>query len=63
MGGKGMNRFEDKERRKQRRHNHIARDLRTPKYRQRAVKDKTKTPDPFGWPLEDYLFDIDDPDE
>lgn len=52
-----MNRFEDKERRKQRRHNHIARDLRTPKYRQRVVKDKKKTyNEPFGWPLEDYLY-------
>ena len=57
MSGKGMNRFPDKERREQRRHNHIARDLRTPKYRQRVVKDKRRTnPDPFGWPLEDYLY-------
>lgn len=47
MSGKGMNRFEDKERRKQRRHNHIAHDLRTPKYRQRVVKDKRKKDLPF----------------
>lgn len=47
MGGKGMNRFEYKERRKQRRHNHIARDLRTPKYAQQVVKDKRKKDEPF----------------
>ncbi len=44
MSGKGMNRFEDKERRKQRRHNHIARDLRTPKYKPRVIKLKNKQP-------------------
>lgn len=34
----GMSGYEDKERRKIRRENHIARDLRTPKYRSRRVE-------------------------
>ncbi len=67
MGGKGMNRFEDKERRKQRRHNHIARDLRTPKYRQRVVKDTKKDalwPIEEEYSIEDYWWDHPlDPDE
>ena len=33
----GMSRFEYKDRRKERRRNHIAKDLRTPKYDQRVV--------------------------
>ena len=36
----GLNRYTDKEKRKMRRHNHIARDLRTPKFRQRVVQRK-----------------------
>lgn len=35
----GMDRFSEKERRKMRRHNHIARDLRTAKFRQRRVEN------------------------
>jgi len=36
----GLKKFGDKERRKQRRNNHIARDLMTPKYRQRVKAPK-----------------------
>lgn len=36
----GLKKFGDKEKRKQRRNNHIARDLMTPKYRQRTVERK-----------------------
>lgn len=35
---KGLNAFEEKRRREQRRRNHIAKDLRTPKYQQRRVE-------------------------
>lgn len=36
----GLNRFNDKKKREMRRMNHIARDLRTPKYKQRRVDHK-----------------------
>ena len=48
----GMNKYDRKERRKQRRHNHIARDLMTPKYKPRRIPNKKK----------DYDFDWDDDD-
>lgn len=35
-----IGRLPDKERRKQRRFNHIARDLRTPKYKQRIINKR-----------------------
>ncbi len=38
----GLNRYPDKERRKARRFNHIAKDLGTPKYRQRIIKNKNR---------------------
>lgn len=38
----GLNRYSEKDRRKQRRRNHIARDLRTAKYRPRVVPNKKK---------------------
>jgi hypothetical protein len=38
----GMNKVPDKERRKMRRFNHMAKDLRTPKYAQRVIKNKKK---------------------
>jgi hypothetical protein len=38
----GLDRYTEKERRKQRRHNHIARDLMTPKYRQRRINNKKR---------------------
>ncbi len=41
---KGLNSFDEKKRREQRRFNHIAKDLRTPKYRQRRIDNK-KTKD------------------
>lgn len=36
----GLNKFNDKRKREMRRLNHIARDLRTPKYKQRRVERK-----------------------
>jgi hypothetical protein len=47
----GMKSYEPKQRREQRRRNHIARDLGTPKYRQRVKKNKDPEED---WNLEDY---------
>ena len=38
----GLNKFDEKERRKQRRRNHIARDLALPKYHQRVIPDKRR---------------------
>lgn len=40
-----IHRLPDKQRRSQRRKNHIAKDLRTPKYGQRRVEDKKKIRD------------------
>ncbi len=50
----GSNKLPEKERRRFRRANHIACDLRTPKYRQRVVKNKRK---------EDYIEDYNDEEE
>lgn len=36
----GLNKYSDKEKREMRRRNHIARDLRTPKFKQRIEKIK-----------------------
>ena len=36
---------EDRAKRRARRHNHVARDLRTPKYKQRVEEDKVKKVD------------------
>lgn len=57
----GLKKFDGKERRKQRRNNHIAKDLMSPKYRQRIV-EKKRVEDEFGnYYLQDrYLEDDDD---
>ena len=47
---KGMRSFGVKQRREQRRRNHIARDLLTPKYRQRRKEGKPK----YEPTVEDY---------
>ena len=49
--GRGMNSFGDKQKRAMRRRNHIARDLRTEKYRQRRVElnDRRKDKYPISW--------------
>ena len=41
----GMDRFSDKDKRKMRRQNKIARDLRSPKYQQRRIE--TNKPDKY----------------
>jgi hypothetical protein len=38
----GLNKFNDKDKRRQRMRNHIARDLRTPKYKPRVVEPKKR---------------------
>lgn len=38
----GLNKFDIKKKREQRRRNHVARDLATSKYRQRVVPDKKR---------------------
>ena len=54
--GRGIDRYNDKERRKARRSNHIARDLRTPKYNQRVVEGRPK---PLPPEIEEYLDEND----
>ena len=49
----GMNTFSEKESRKRRRQYHVARDLRTPKYKQRVVPVKKARPAPID-DYEDY---------
>lgn len=51
----GLNKYSDKEKRKMRMHNHIARDLRTPKYKQRRVGRKTRPDDYANWNQKDWL--------
>jgi len=38
----GMNKFDEKDRRAVRRRNHVARDLRSPKYAPRVVRARTR---------------------
>jgi hypothetical protein len=42
MVTKGINKYSDKDRRLQRRRNHIARDLATSKYRQQVLPDRKR---------------------
>jgi hypothetical protein len=44
----GLHKFTGKEKREQRRRNHIARDLLTPKYRSRVVPDKKRVDNENG---------------
>lgn len=44
----GLNKFEVKDKRAQRRRNHIARDLLTPKYHQRIIPDRKKVENADG---------------
>ena len=55
---KGMRSYSSKERRKVRRANHAARDLRTPKYRQRIVEPKIHK-DP-KYKHKDFEYDSDE---
>jgi len=52
---KGWKAYSEKERRKMRRVNHIAKDLRTPKYRMRRIEDNTKK--------DKYPFNYDDSED
>lgn len=45
--GHGMNFYDEKKKRAMRRKNHIARDLRNEKYRQRRVEPATKKKDKY----------------
>lgn len=40
MTSKGMNSYDEKQKRSQRRRNHYARDLLTPKYKQRVIESR-----------------------
>lgn len=46
MTKRGLSSYGEKERRKMRRHNHIAKDLRTPKYAMRVKEGRPKPPPP-----------------
>jgi hypothetical protein len=50
-----MRSFTGKQRREQRRRNHIAKDLRTPKYKQRRVESKKKERESEWYDPEDLL--------
>lgn len=52
----GVNRFSDKERRKIRRRNHIAKDLQKSKYYQRVIPNKRKK-------NEDFFLEQEEPDD
>lgn len=41
----GLNKYSDKEKREMRRRNHIARDLRTPKFKPRVIEKRRKEND------------------
>lgn len=60
--GKGMNSYDDKRKRAMRRKNHIARDLRTEKYRQRKIELK-KDKKPTGLRWQDFCPDLYDDTE
>lgn len=51
----GINHYADKQKRLERRRNHIARDLRTPKYAPRVIEDKRRKikpqDDDYEWPI------------
>lgn len=50
----GIDRYVDKDRLRARRKNHIAKDLRTPKYGQRVVQTRHKKSPPWDDQDEDY---------
>jgi hypothetical protein len=52
MSTKGINNYDEKERRKVRRRNHIAKDLRNPKYRMRVLEEKDS--DDWQWEVDEY---------
>lgn len=57
----GLSKYEGKDRRRQRLRNHVARDLYTPKYRQRIVPDRKRIDNEDGsYYFEDsrYLDDL-----
>jgi hypothetical protein len=57
----GLHKFSDKEKREQRRRNHIARDLLTPKYRQRVVPDRKRIDNDDGtFYLDERYYDDDE---
>lgn len=57
----GLHKFEGKEKREQRRRNHVARDLLTPKYHQRVVPDKKRIDNEDGtYYLVERYFDEDE---
>lgn len=51
----GQNKLHDKMKREQRRRNHIVRDLRTPKYRQRKIENKKRKMGPPDEELESLV--------
>jgi hypothetical protein len=57
MGLKGMKAYTRKQRREQRRRNHVAKDLHSPKYRQRVKRNNREYED---WSLKDWLDEFED---
>jgi stalled ribosome alternative rescue factor ArfA len=57
MSRKGINSFDEKNRRAVRRRNHIARDLREPIYRQRVIPSKKNKGEEFQKILDGYYED------
>ena len=52
----GINRYDDKDRRKQRRRNHIAKDLRNTEFHMRRVESKKDTGEKYKY-WERYVID------
>lgn len=55
----GMNRYDPKDRRRQRRRNHVAKDLGSGKYRQRVIPSRRRVDNPDGsfFFMEEYYSD------
>jgi hypothetical protein len=53
MSTKGINKYDDKERRKVRRRNHIAKDLADPKFRPRIIDPRAD--EDWQWEVDEYF--------
>lgn len=59
----GMNKYDEKTKRKIRRTNHVARDLRTLKYRQRIVEKRSRSDEDYTFEDWDEYFKLKDAQE
>lgn len=59
----GLNKYDQKEKRKQRLRNHIAKDLASPKYRQRILERKRTDNEDGSYYFADRYYDEDDDEQ